>query len=260
MFHAQAQYAIKYFAKARVPWDGLGGVPYGPVHVSDGEKDGWTLGSTISNDAQVAPKTPPASECNLCAKTAFTTAQEDAHKFFGTSPEPSEEIMADCAEPETAKAEFPLAESGMIESPEPEAEIEVESPQCVEESVSETPETEAVAGAAYESPDDEAESAAELSKATPAAPDQAVIDCTQEAPEVCFGFAAMASRHFAFAHMHSRSGGPHETKMSSAVCIWHVGLEWLDVTSACKLVFTHPLQNCYCKTVTARPSTRCTST
>jgi hypothetical protein len=253
MFHAQAQYAIKYFAKARVPWDGLGGVPYGPVHVSDGEKDGWTLGSTISDDAPVAPTTPPASECIPCAKTAFTSAQEDAHKFFGTSPEPSEEIMADCAEPETAKAEFPLAESGMIESPEPEAEIEVESPQCVEESVSETPGTEAVAGAAYESPDDEAESAAELSKATPAAPDQAVIDCTQEAPEVCFGFLALA-------HMHSRSGGPHETKMSSAVCIWHVGLEWLDVTSACKLVFTHPLQNCYCKTVTARPSTRCTST
>jgi len=113
------------------------------------------------------------------------------------------------AEPETAKAEFPPAESGLVESPEPEAEIEVEPPQCVEESISETPVTEAVA----ESPDDEAESAAELSKATPAAPDQAVIDCTQEAPEVCFGFLALA-------HMHSRSGGPHETKMSSAVCIW----------------------------------------
>ena len=122
--------------------------------------------------------------------------------------------MLQNAEPETAKAEFPPAESGLVESPEPEAEIEVEPPQCVEESISETPVTEAVA-----------ESAAELSKATPAAPDQAVIDCTQEAPEVCFRFAALVSRHFAFAHMHCRSGGPHKTKMSSAVCIWHVGLE-----------------------------------
>ncbi len=129
--------------------------------------------------------------------------------------------MLQNAEPETAKAKFPLAESGLVESPEPEAEIEVESPQCVEVSISETPVTEAVA----ESPDDEAESAAELSKATPAAPDQAVIYCTQEAPEVCFRFAALVSRHFAFAHMHCRSGGPHKTKMSSAVCIWHVGLE-----------------------------------
>ncbi len=122
--------------------------------------------------------------------------------------------MLQNAEPETAKAEFPPAESGLVESPEPEAEIEVEPPQCVEESISETPVTEAVA-----------ESAAELSKATPAAPDQAVIDCTQEAPEVCFRFAALVSQHFAFAHMHCRSGGPHKTKMSSAVCIWHVGLE-----------------------------------
>ena len=61
MFHAQV-YAIRYFATARVPWDGLGGVPYGPVQVSDGEKDGWTLGSTISYDAQATPTTPPDSK------------------------------------------------------------------------------------------------------------------------------------------------------------------------------------------------------
>ena len=57
--------------------------------------------------------------------------------------------MLQNAEPGTAKAEFPLAESSILESPEPEPEIEVESPQCVEEGVSETPLTEAVAGAPY---------------------------------------------------------------------------------------------------------------
>ncbi len=82
--------------------------------------DGWTLGSTISYDAQAAPTTPP----------------------------------------------------------ELEPEIEVEPLQCVEESVSWTPLTEAVADSA---------------SVTPAAPDQAAISQSQEAPEVCFGFAAMSS-------------------------------------------------------------------
>jgi len=164
LFHAQAQYAIRYFATARVPWDGLGGVPYGPVQVSDGEMDGWTLGSTISYDAQAAPTTPPKPE------------------------------------------------------------IEIES-QCLEESVSETPVTEAVAGAAYESPDDEAESADELFKAIPAAPDKAIIDCRHETPEVCFRSAALVSQHFAFAHMYCRSGDSHRTKRISALRMWHVGLE-----------------------------------
>ncbi|DBA95996.1 TPA: hypothetical protein ACH3X1_001503 [Trebouxia sp. C0004] len=139
----KAQYATRYFAAARVPWDGLGGVPYGPVQVSDGEEDGWKLGSTISNGAHAPPTTPPASD----------TSQEDSHKFFGTSPEPSEEIMADCVKPGTVKPEFQLAESGMVESPEPDAEIA-------------------------------AESAAELPKATSVAPDQAVIVRAQEAPEL----------------------------------------------------------------------------
>ncbi|DBA75983.1 TPA: hypothetical protein ACH3X2_008917 [Trebouxia sp. C0005] len=79
----------------------------------------------------------------------------------------------------TAKADFPLAKSGPFESPE----TEIESPQCVEESVSETPLTEAAARIASMSPDAEAESAAELSKHTPAASDQAAISYPHEAPE-----------------------------------------------------------------------------
>lgn len=89
----------------------------------------------------------------------------------------------------TAKADFPLAKSGPFESPE----TEIESPQCVEESVSETPLTEAAARIASMSPDAEAESAAELSKHTPAASDQAAISYPHEAPEVCFGSAALVS-------------------------------------------------------------------
>ena len=108
------------------------------------------------------------------------------------SPEPSEDIAADRAKPETTKPEFPLAQCGMNISPEPEGEMEVELPQCVE-SVSETPATEAVAGVACESCDDKADSADELHKATPAAPDQAAISHTQTAPEVCFRFAALVS-------------------------------------------------------------------
>ena len=129
--------------------------------------------------------------------------------------------MLQNAEPGTAKAEFPLAESSTSEYPEPE----IEAPQCVEESVSKTPLAVTEAGAAYESPGDEAALATELCKANPAAPVQAAIRYTPAAPEVCFRFAALVSQHFAFAHMHCRSGGPYKTKMSSAVCIWHVGLE-----------------------------------
>ena len=99
--------------------------------------------------------------------------------------------MLQNAEPGTAKAEFPLAESSILESPEPE--IEVESPQCVEEGVSETPLTEGVAGAPYVSRDAEAESAAKLSKHTPAAPDQAAITYAHAAPEVRFASAALVS-------------------------------------------------------------------
>ena len=108
------------------------------------------------------------------------------------SPEPSEDNVADRAKPETTKPEFPLAQSGVTDSPEPEGEIEVELPQC-EESVFETPAAEAVAGVACESCDDKADSADELHKATPAAPDQAAISHTQTAPEVCFRFAALVS-------------------------------------------------------------------
>jgi len=97
------------------------------------------------------------------------------------------------AEPGTAKAGFPLAESSILESPEPEPEIEVESPQCEEESVSGTPVTEAVAGSSYVSPDAEAESAAKFSKHTPAAPDQAAITYAHAAPEVRFASAALVS-------------------------------------------------------------------
>ena len=110
--------------------------------------------------------------------------------------------MLQNAEARAAKAEFPVAESSTFESPESEPEIEVESPQCVADSVSETPLTEAVAGAACESPDDQAESADDLSKASPAAPGQAAIGHTQAAAEVCFRFAALLSQYFAFVHMH----------------------------------------------------------
>lgn len=108
--------------------------------------------------------------------------------------------MLQNAEPGTAKAEFPLAESSTSEYPEPE--IEVEAPQCVEESVSKTPLAVTEAGAAYESPGDEAALATELCKADPAAPGQAAIRYTPAAPEVCFRFAALLSRYFAFAHMY----------------------------------------------------------
>ena len=121
----------------------------------------------------------------------------------------------------TAKADVPPAESGTFESPE--AEIGVASPQCLKESVSETPVTQAVAEDAHESSDAQTESADELSKSTPPAPDQAVIGCRHEAPEVCFSFAALLRRYFAFAHMHRKSSDPHRTKNISALCIWHVG-------------------------------------
>ena len=121
----------------------------------------------------------------------------------------------------TAKADFPSAESGTIESPE--AELEVESPQCVKESVSKTPVTEAVPGDAHESSDAGAESAIELSTSTPPAPHQAVIGCRHEAPEVCFRFAALLSQFFAFARMHCKPSDPHRTKRISAFCIWYVG-------------------------------------
>ena len=101
--------------------------------------------------------------------------------------------MLQNAEPGFAKAEFPLAESSILESPEPEPEIEVEAPQCVEESVSETHVTETVAEAPYVSPDAEAASAAKLSKHTPAAPDQAAISHAHAAPELRFASAALVS-------------------------------------------------------------------
>ncbi len=110
--------------------------------------------------------------------------------------------MLQNAEPGTSKAGFPLAESSTLESPEPEPDIEVESPQCVEESVCETALAVTEAGAAYESPGDEAALATELCKASPAAPGQAAIRYTQAAAEVCFRFAALSSQYFAFAHMH----------------------------------------------------------
>ena len=176
---------MRYFAAARVPWDGLGGVPYSPVQVSDGEMDGWTLGSTMAYDAQAVPTAPPKSE----------------------------------------------------------AEIEVESPQCLEESASETPVTEAVAGAAYESPDDKAESADELSNANPAVP---------EAPEVCFRSAALVSRHCAFAHMHCGSSDPHKTKR---FLLFEYACRARTTGHSCKLVLSHLLQHCCSKTITATPGT-----
>ncbi|DBA99345.1 TPA: hypothetical protein ACH3X3_011946 [Trebouxia sp. C0006] len=65
----KAQTSIKYFAAARVPWDGLGGVPFGPVQVSHGDMDGWTLGSIISYDAQAVPTPLPDSEPEVEVKS-----------------------------------------------------------------------------------------------------------------------------------------------------------------------------------------------
>ncbi|KAL0056187.1 hypothetical protein WJX82_008538 [Trebouxia sp. C0006] len=243
----KAQTSIKYFAAARVPWDGLGGVPFGPVQVSHGDMDGWTLGSIISYDAQAVPTPLPDSEPEVevkspqCveeliseeasqlleayerlnkaakaqkAKIAPLTAASTLHvphlggkerragpagtlkRSTGQKKKKAPQFL-ECervitwghdkyqeienAEPGTAKAEFPLAESSTSEYPEPE--IEVEAPQCVEESVSKTPLAVTEAGAAYESPGDEAALATELCKANPAAPGQAAIRYTPAAPE-----------------------------------------------------------------------------
>ncbi len=128
---------------------------------------------------------PHAPAHHLLHNSLQVTCHEDAHKFIETSPEPSEDIAADCAQPETARPEFPLAGSGTVESPE--AESQVELPQCVEGSA---PATEA--GAAYESP----------------------------APKACFRFAALVSQHSAVAHMHCRSHDPHGTKTTTHMACW----------------------------------------
>ncbi|DBA85666.1 TPA: hypothetical protein ACH3X1_005240 [Trebouxia sp. C0004] len=151
--------------------------------------------------------------------------------------------MADCVKPRTVKPEFQLADSGIVESPEPDAEIAVELPQYVGQSISETPVTGAVAGVAYESCDVEAESAAELPKAASAAPDQAVIVHAQEAPEAV-EVSPQAPLHLpSLDELHVKEGQRPRTTMAvaSSLLVLHLSLKVGDKLKAKHQAATSPL-------------------